>query len=601
MRPHAPDNTFVLGTPDAPADVHLQSIPGPLMPDETAANGSASSLSRRAFVGAALATGALAAANLALPIVAAAETGAGGKGGAKRAAGDRDQRAHPAFALEEATIADLQRLLTSGQYTSRSLCQAYTARIAEIDRNGPALRSVIELNPDALTIADAMDAERRAGKSRGPLHGIPVLIKDNIATADAMQTTAGSLALVGVKPPRDSAVAAKLRAAGAVILGKTNLSEWANFRSTHSSSGWSGRGGQTRNPYALDRTPSGSSSGSGSAVAASLCAVAIGTETDGSVTSPAAAASLVGIKPTVGLVSRSGIVPISHTQDTAGPMTRTVTDAAILLGAIAGVDPTDRATAAAQGHVAADYMQFLDAKGLKGARIGVARKRYAGYHDATDEILKTALDVMRAQGATIVDPADIPTAGKFGDMEFEVLLYEFKANLNAYLAEWAPGAPAKTLGALIEWNKAHAADEMPYFKQEIFEMAEKKGSLSSAGYRKAMRARILAGAQGIDAVMKAHRLDALVAPTQGPAALTDLVYGDPNQGGSFTSPAAVAGYPHITVPAGFVLGLPVGISFVGGAWSEPTLLKLAYSFEQATKARRAPTFEGTAATGETRR
>jgi len=569
------------------------------MQDESAANGSTTPLSRRAFVGAALAAGALAATSIALPV--AAEALPNGKPDAVTKANDGSATPHAAFALEEATIADLQRLLTSGQYTSRTLCQAYLARIAEIDRNGPALRAVIELNPDALTIADAMDAERKAGKSRGPLHGIPVLIKDNIATADAMQTTAGSLALVGVKPPRDSAVAAKLRAAGAVVLGKTNLSEWANFRSTHSSSGWSGRGGQTRNPYALDRTPSGSSSGSGSAVAANLCAVAIGTETDGSVTSPAAAASLVGIKPTVGLVSRSGIVPISHTQDTAGPMARTVTDAAILLGAIAGVDATDRATAAAQGHVAADYTQFLDAKGLKGARIGVARKHYAGYHDATDEILKGALDVMRAQGATIVDPADIPTAGKFGDMEFEVLLFEFKADLNAYLAEWAPDAPAKTLGALIEWNKAHAADEMPYFKQEIMEMAEKKGALSSAAYKKAMRAKILAGPQGIDAVMKAHKLDALVAPTQGPAALTDLVYGDPNQGGSFTSPAAVAGYPHITVPAGFVFGLPVGISFVGGAWSEPTLLKLAYSFEQATKARRAPTFEATATTGETRR
>ena len=568
------------------------------MQDDTGANGPASPLSRRAFVGAAIATGALAATGLALPTIAEAEpAGAGGKGEKAEASVDATL---PAFALDEATIADLQRLMTTGQHSSRSLCQAYLARIAEVDRKGPALRAVIELNPDALTIADALDAERKAGKSRGPLHGIPVLIKDNIATADAMQTTAGSLALVGVKPPRDSGIAAKLRAAGAVILGKTNLSEWANFRSTHSSSGWSGRGGQTRNPYALDRTPSGSSSGSGSAVAANLCAVAIGTETDGSVTSPAAAASLVGIKPTVGLVSRSGIVPISHTQDTAGPMARTVTDAAILLGAIAGSDATDRATAAAQGHVATDYTKFLDPVGLKGARIGVARKRYAGYHDATDEILEGALDVMRAQGATIVDPADIPTAGKFGDMEFEVLLYEFKADLNAYLAEWAPGAPAGTLGALIEWNKAHAGDEMPYFKQEIFEMAEKKGALSSAAYKKAMRAKVLAGPQGIDAVMKAHNLDALVAPTQGPAALTDLVYGDPNQGGSFTSPAAVAGYPHITVPAGFVFGLPVGVSFVGGAWSEPTLLKLAYSFEQATKARRAPAFATSAATGAPR-
>jgi amidase len=574
------------------------------MHDDSANNSSNVNVSRRAFVGVAIATGALAATSLALPIVAGAEPDDASRRKSRVTDSAPAANTAAAFALEEATIADLQQLMAGGEYSSRALCEAYIARITEIDRAGPTLRAVIELNPDAISIAEGLDAERRSGKSRGPLHGIPVLIKDNIATADGMQTTAGSLALVGVKPPRDSAVAAKLRAAGAVILGKTNLSEWANFRSTHSSSGWSGRGGQTRNPYALDRTPSGSSSGSGSAVAASLCAVAIGTETDGSVTSPAAAAGLVGIKPTVGLVSRSGIVPISHTQDTAGPMARTVTDAAILLSAIGGADATDRATAASKGHVEQDYTKFLNPKGLKGARIGVARKRYAGYHDATDEILKGALDTMRAQGATIVDPADIPTAGKFGDMEFEVLLYEFKADLNAYLAEWAPNAPAKTLAALIEWNKAHAAEEMPYFKQEIFEMAEKKGPLSSAGYKKAMRAKLLAGPQGIDAVMKAHKLDALVAPTQGPAALTDLVYGDPNQGGSFTSPPAVAGYPHITVPAGEVFGLPVGISFVGGAWSEATLIKLAYAFEQATKARRAPTYASsaaTAATGATRR
>jgi len=560
--------------------------------DELAPSEPKPALSRRGFVGTALAAGALAATGLGIPDIAVAKDNTR----ARRATGADAPRPVAAFALDEATIADLQRMITSGQQTSRSLCEAYIARINEIDKAGPTLRAVIELNSDALTIADSLDAERKAGTSRGPLHGIPVLIKDNIATADGMQTTAGSLVLVGVKPPRDSTVAAHLRAAGAIILGKTNLSEWANFRSTHSTSGWSGRGGLTRNPYALDRTPSGSSSGSGSATAASLCAVAIGTETDGSITSPAAAASLVGIKPTVGLVSRSGIVPISHTQDTAGPIARTVTDAAILLSAIAGIDATDRATAAAKGHVESDYTKFLDADGLRGARIGVARKRFTGYHDPTDEILKTSLDAMRAHGATIIDPADIPTAGKFGDMEFDVLLYEFKADLEAYLREWAPGAPAKTMDALIEWNKAHAKEEMPYFKQEIFEMSAKKGSLTSAGYKKAMRARVLAGPQGIDAVMKAHKLDALVAPTRGPAALTDLVYGDPNQGGSFTSPAAVAGYPHITVPAGFVFGLPVGVSFVGGAWSEPTLIKLAYSFEQATRARRAPTFAASAAT-----
>ena len=554
------------------------------MPADREPNASSSNISRRAFVGGALAGGALAATGLALPSIARATPRARPDGGGCVAA-------PAAFALDEATVADLQRMIASGQQTSRSLCEAYIARINEIDRAGPALRSVLEINPDALTIADALDAERRAGKSRGPLHGIPVLIKDNIATADSMQTTAGSLALVGVKPPRDSFVARKLREAGAVILGKTNLSEWANFRSTHSSSGWSGRGGQTLNPYALDRTPSGSSSGSGSAIAASLAAVAIGTETDGSITSPAAAAGLVGIKPTVGLVSRSGIVPISHTQDTAGPMARTVTDAAILLSAIAGPDQSDAATARAAGHAAADYTKFLDLNGLKGARIGVARKRYAGYHDGTDDLLKAALDVMRAQGATIVDPADIATAGKFGDDEFEVLLYEFKADLNAYLAQWAPGVQAKTLAELIDWNRAHASEEMPYFKQEIFEMAQKKGALTEAKYKAAAaKAKRQAGAEGIDATMKKHRLDALVAPTQGPAALIDLVYGDPNVGGSFTTPAAVAGYPHVTVPMGFYMGLPVGVSFVGGAWSEATLLKLAYAYEQASKQRAAPKF-----------
>ena len=505
-------------------------MPADREPDATPAR-----FSRRAFMGAAIATGAVAATELALPSIA---------GATPRALPDGGGCVAPptAFALDEATVADLQRMIASGQHTSRSLCEAYVARINEIDRAGPTLRAVLELNPDALSIADTLDGERRAGKSRGPLHGIPVLIKDNIATADAMQTTAGSLALAGVKPPRDSAVAKKLREAGAVILGKTNLSEWANFRSLHSSSGWSGRGGQTLNPYALDRTPSGSSSGSGSAIAASLAAVAIGTETDGSITSPAAAAGLVGIKPTVGLVSRSGIVPISHTQDTAGPMARTVTDAAILLSAVAGTDPTDAATARASGKIAPDYTKFLDANGLKGARIGVARKRYAGYHDATDDLLKEALGVMRAQGATIVDPADLATAGKFGDDEFEVLLYEFKADLNAYLAQWAPNVQAKTLAELIEWNKSHASEEMPFFKQEIFEMAQKKGALSAAKYKAAAaKAKRQAGAEGIDATMKKHRLDALVAPTQGPAGLIDLVYGDPNVGGSFTTPAAVAG------------------------------------------------------------
>jgi amidase len=429
---------------------------------------------------------------------------------------------------------------------------------------------------------------------RGPLHGIPVLIKDNVATADRMQTTAGSLALVGSKVPRDAFIARRLREAGAVILGKTNLSEWANFRSTHSSSGWSGRGGLSHNPYALDRTASGSSSGSGGAIAANFAAVGVGTETDGSITSPAAACSLVGIKPTVGLVSRSGIVPISHTQDTAGPMTRTVADAAALLTALAAVDRTDLATITHRGNVPGDYTAFLDANGLRGARIGVAREHYTGYNKPTDKLFEAALAVMKAQGATIVDPANIATAKTLDADEFELLMWEFKTDLNAYLAGLTE-SPVRTLADVIAFNEKNAAKEMPYFGQEIMEMSQKKGSLSDAKYRAILaKGKRLAGAQGIDATMRKYRLDALVAPTQGPPVLTDLVNGDPGGGGSFTSPAAVAGYPHVTVPAGYVFGLPVGISFVGRAWSEPTLIKLAYAYEQATKHRRPPRFLPTA-------
>jgi amidase len=508
----------------------------------------------------------------------------------------------PSFALEEFTIEDLQSRMRSGAETSASLTRQYVERINAMDQRGPSINAVIELNPDAEAVASQLDAERKSGKVRGPLHGIPVLIKDNIDTADKMHTSAGSLALADNVAAKDSFVAERLRAAGAVILGKTNLSEWANFRSTHSTSGWSGRGGQTRNPYALDRTPSGSSSGSGSAAAASYCAAAIGTETDGSVTSPSAAAGLVGIKPTVGLVGRSGIVPIAHSQDTAGPMARTVRDAAILLGALTGIDPRDGATRASAGHWLSDYTTVLDKDGLRGARIGVARKRYTGYHVETDKLLTSAIDLLKQHGATIVDPADIATAGKTDDSEFDLLLYEFKADLNAYLSQLKPNVAVRSLADVIAFNTKNASRELRYFGQEIMEQAQKKGPLTEKKYLSTLASnRRLMGAQGIDATMTKHKLDALIAPTQGPAGLIDLVNGDPGGGGSFTSPAAVAGYPHVTVPMGFVRGLPVGLSFVGRAWSEATLLKFAYAFEQAAPARKKPTYAATADIGDTRR
>jgi amidase len=432
------------------------------------------------------------------------------------------------------------------------------------------------------------------------MHGIPVLIKDNIATADKMQTTAGSLALVGAKPPRDAFIVERLRQAGAVILGKTNLSEWANFRSTHSSSGWSGRGGQCKNPYALDRNPCGSSSGTGAAVSANFSTVGVGTETDGSVVCPSSANSLVGIKPTLGLLSRSGIVPISHSQDTAGPMCRTVTDAAILLGVLAGADPRDSATAGAK--VESDYTKFLDANGLKGARIGVARAKFFGNSEKGDAVVEAAIALLKQQGAVIVDPADIPHTGEFDDTEFDVLLYEFKADLNAYLGKLKPGVAVHSLADVIAFNTKNGGRELRYFGQEIMEQAQKKGPLTEKKYRDTLASnRRLMGAQGIDATIAKFKLDALVAPTQGPAGLIDLVNGDPGGGGSFTAPAAVAGYPHVTVPMGFARGLPVGLSFVGRAWSESTLLKLAYAFEQAAPARKKPTFAMTADVGDTRR
>ena len=495
----------------------------------------------------------------------------------------------PAFELDELTIAELQQGLQSGKYTSRQLVEKYSDRITDIDKKGPGLYSVIEMNPDAERIAVALDRERKEKGPRSPLHGIPILIKDNIDTQDRMMTTAGSLALVGSKPARDAFVAQKLREAGAVILGKTNLSEWANFRSAKSSSGWSGRGGQTRNPYVLERNPCGSSSGSGAAVAANLCAAAVGTETDGSVVCPSSANSLVGIKPTIGLVSRAGIIPIAHSQDTAGPMARTVRDAAILLGAMVGVDPRDEATNAGRAKAVAAYTPFLDKDGLRGMRLGIARKHF-GFNERVDKLMNDLLAEMKKLGAVLVDPADIPTTGKFDDSEFEVLLYEFKADLNTYLAGLGPQAPVRSLKDVIAFNEKNRDREMPYFGQDIMIKAEAKGPLTSKPYLAALRKNhLLTRTQGIDAVMKKNRLDALVAPTGGPAWPTDWINGDHFTGG-YSSASAVAGYPHITVPAGYVFGLPVGISFFGGAFSEPTLIKIAYAFEQATKARRPPEF-----------
>ncbi len=496
----------------------------------------------------------------------------------------------PFIELEEKTIGEFQEALAIGTLTARKLVEMYQARIEALDQQGPALRSVLEINPDALAIADALDRERQERGPRGPLHGIPVLLKDNIATVDRMQTTAGSMALVGSQPARDAFVVRKLREAGAVLLGKTNLSEWANFRSTSSSSGWSARGGQTRNPYVLDRSPCGSSSGSAAAIAANLAAVSLGTETDGSILCPAAVCGVVGIKPTVGLTSRSGVIPIAHSQDTVGPFGRTVTDAAILLGAITGVDERDPATLeAGEGEVYSDYTPFLQRDGLEGARIGVPRQIYYGYSPKVDAVVDELIEQLQAFGAIVIDPADIPTAQQMSQSKSEetVLLFELKADLNAYLADLT-SSPVRTLGEIIAFNQEHASVELAYFDQEHFLHAEATSDLHDPTYLGALAEnQRLARQEGIDAIMDEHQLDALFLPTISLACPIDLVNGDHFVGGG-TQPAAMAGYPAISVPAGLIFELPVGVTFIGRAYSEPTLIKLAYAFEQNTHARRLP-------------
>jgi amidase len=494
----------------------------------------------------------------------------------------------PPFEFEEATVAGLQERMAKGELTARALTDACLARIAAIDRDGPSLHHVIETNPDALAIAAQLDEERASARgARGPLHGIPVLLKDNVDTADHMTTTAGAQAVAGSIPERDAFLAERLRKAGAILLGKANMSEWANIRSTRSSSGWSARGGQARNPYALDRNPCGSSSGSAAAVSANLTPLAIGTETDGSIVCPSSANGIVGIKPTLGLVSRAGVIPIAHSQDTAGPMARTVRDAAILLSFLTGTDPRDAATAASAGHTHADYASFCVADGLRGARIGVCRK-FFGRDARVDAIMEEALKAMKAAGAVLVDPVDLSTGSEYESTELEVLLYELKADLNAYLAA-TPRAPVRTLADVIKFNEQNRDVEMPFFGQELFLQAQEKGGLDSPAYKKALASnQRLSRGEGIDAALKKHNVEALVAPTGGPAWLTDLVNGDHFTGVSSSTPPAVAGYPALTVPAGFIFGLPIGLTFMGGAWSEPALIKLAYGYEQQTRQRKPP-------------
>lgn len=517
------------------------------------------------------------------------ETAPSGAGSAFRGGWDQ-------FELAGAGVSDLREAMESGERTAREITARYIERIRALDERGPELRQVLEVNPDALSVAGRRDRERERGETRGPLHGIPVVLKDNIDTGDRMDTAAGSLALAGTSAPRDAYIVERLREAGAVLLAKANLSEWANFRSTESSSGWSGRGGQGRNPYALDRTPCGSSSGSAAVVAAEYAPLAIGTETDGSVTCPAAACSVVGVKPTLGLWSRSGIIPIAHSQDTAGPMTKSVEDAAILLGALTGVDPRDPRTKESRGEVPSDFTQFLDPAGLEGARLGVARRDFFGYTEETDRVGEEALEALEAAGAELVEDVEIPHAGEYGGAEWTVLQYEFRADLNAYLedrARRAGGLPVESLEEIIRFNERNADREMPWFGQDILEMSAGKGSLESEEYLEALeRSKRLAGPEGIDAALEEDDLDALVGMTSSPPWRIDLVNGDAGHG-SATTPAAVAGYPHVTVPAGYVHGLPVGFSFVGTAWSEPDLLRFAHAFETEMDARERPRFRTT--------
>jgi amidase len=550
-------------------------------------DGASSSLSRRQFLG----TGAAAGGALVLGGVEACSRPEGGDEGNRGAAGPGAGQPWPvsAFELEGVSITDLHSGIVSGRWTSREITEAYLKRIEEIDRQGPTLRSIIETNPDALEIAGALDQEMAAGQVRGPLHGIPIILKDNIATHDRMTTTAGSYALEGSIPPEDSGVARKLREAGAVLLGKANLSEWANFRSSRSSSGWSGRGGQCRNPYVLDRNPCGSSSGSGAAASASLCGAAIGTETNGSIVCPANANGVVGIKPTVGLVSRSRIIPISHTQDTAGPMARTVRDAALVLGVLTGLDSSDSATTAGAERAETDYTPYLDPEGLRDARIGVATQ-YSEGHEVVEALFAEALDVMRGAGATVVEIPEVEAWRRMSGPSGRLMRYEFKSDLNAYLAGLGADAPVQSLEEIIAFNEANADRELPYFQQEIMHQAQELGPLSESGYQEALaEAMRLSRDEGIDSVMAEHGLDAIVAPTGSPAWTTDLINGDRYHMGS-SSPAAISGYPNITVPMGFFSELPVNISIWGRAWSEPELLRIAYAFEQLTQHRQAPKF-----------
>ncbi|MEK6480024.1 amidase [Catalinimonas sp. 4WD22] len=494
----------------------------------------------------------------------------------------------PSFKLDEITVAELQEGMEKGNYTAEAITQLYLDRIEAIDKNGPALNAVIEINPEALEIARQLDEERANGNVRGPLHGIPVMLKDNIDTGDRMQTTAGALAMEGHMAQEDAAIVKQLRDAGAVILGKTNLSEWANFRSTRSSSGWSSRGGQTKNPYSTNRNPCGSSSGSGVAVSANLCALAIGTETNGSIVCPSSTNGIVGIKPTLGLLSRTGIIPIAHTQDTAGPMARSVADAVVMLGTMTAVDTKDPATQVEGRKALTDYTPYLDKKGLAGKRIGIWRGAM-GFHEGVDALQEDAFELMREQGATLVDVEKVQADESLGNAGFQVLLYEFKADLNQYLQQH-PSAPVRSLEEVIAFNKENEARAMPYFKQEILERAQEKGDLNSEEYQEALaKVKRVNGKEGIDKRMEEHDLDAIIAPTGGPAWPTDLITGDHFLGGS-SSPAAQAGYPNITVPAGFVHGLPIGISIFGKAWTEPELISIAYAYEQASKHRKTPEF-----------